>query len=213
VDKSEKRAQHQAEAILRQIPAARSLLRQRLLLAAAITTLLRSQPIVVGGTAEEYWAGGEYHPTDLDLCPQPSESDIKALTAVGLRKRGRHWTRADLPVAVEFPGSGDDIERTVVVRVAGVPVLMISCEDLYIDRLRQATVSWPREDVSFDGAVEIALATYARLDWDYVRDSIAATVSIEQTVGTLMIAVHRRVRSRARRLYLSIAPGLRRPQT
>ena len=205
MDKNEKHAQHQAEALLRQIPAARSSLRQRLLLAAAITRLLSKEPIVVGGTAQEYWAGGEYHPTDLDLCPRPSASDLKALTAVGLRKRGRHGVRADLPVAVEFPGSGDDIERTVVVRVGRVSVLMISCEDLYLDRVRQATVLWPREDVSFDSALEIALTNYVRLDWDYIRDRIRAAVFAERVAGTLMVGVNRRVRLRVRRAYLAMA--------
>ncbi len=205
MDKNEKHAQHQAEALLRQIPAARSSLRQRLLLAAAITRLLSKEPIVVGGTAQEYWAGGEYHPTDLGLCPRPSASDLKALTAVGLRKRGRHWVRADLPVAVEFPGSSDDIERTVVVRVGRVSVLMISCEDLYLDRVRQATVLWPPEDVSFDSALEIALTNYVRLDWDYIRDRIRAAVFAERVAGTLMVGVNRRVRLRVRRAYLAMA--------
>ncbi len=197
--KGPKRDQARAEALLRQIPSARSPLRQRLLLAAALTALLSKELIVVGGTAEEYWAGGEYHPTDLDLCPRPSQSDLEALESVGLRKIGRHWTRADLPVAVEFPGSGDDIEMTVTVRIGGVSIRMISCEDLYLDRVRQATVTWPREDVSFDSAFEIALTIYATMDWDYVRVRLRATASTERAVGTLMVSVNRRVRSRARR--------------
>jgi hypothetical protein len=199
VDKDARTRQQQAEALLLQIAGARSGLRQRLLLAAAITKLLSKQPIVVGGTAEEYWAGGEYHPTDLDLCPQPTPRDLKALGSVGLRKRGRHWTREDLPVAVEFPGSGDDIERTIVVKVDGVSILMISCEDLYLDRVRQATVSWPREDVSFDAALELALTNYITLDWDYVRRRLRTTASADRMVGTPMVGVNRRVRSRARR--------------
>lgn len=197
--KGTKRDQARAEALLRQIPSTRSRLRQRLLLAAAMTQLLSNEPIVVGGTAEEYWAGGEYHPTDLDLCPRPSPSDLKALESIGLRKSGRHWTREDLPVAVEFPGSGDDIERTVTVKIGGVSIRMISCEDLYLDRVRQATVAWPREDVSFDSAFEIALTNYATMDWDYVRVKLRATASTERGVGTLMVSVNRRVRSRARR--------------
>jgi len=205
VDGIDKAARLQAEALLRQIPAARSELRQRLLLAAALTSVLSTRPIVVGGTAQQYWAGGEYHPTDLDLCPRPSIRDLKALVEVGLRRSGRHWVRADLPVAVEFPGSGDDIERTVVVKVLGVSVLMISCEDLYLDRVRQATVSWPREDVSFDSAFEIALTNYIGIDWEYVRERIGATVLSELKVGTLMRGVNRRVRSSARRAYLLTA--------
>jgi len=198
VAKHARRDQQRAEALLRQIPKARSRLRQRLLLAAALTRLLSKEPIVVGGTAQEYWAGGEYHPTDLDLCPRPSPGDLKALAAVGLRKSGRHWTRDDLPVAVEFPGSGDDIGRTVVVTVGGVSILMIGCEDLYLDRVRQATVSWPHEDVSFDSALEIALTNYVTMDWDYVRSRLRTTVATERMVGTMMVGVSRRVRSRAR---------------
>ncbi len=170
-----------------------------------MTMLLSKAPIVVGGTAEEYWAGGEYHPTDLDLCPRLSPSDLKALAAVGLHKRGRHWVRGDLPVAVEFPGSGDDIGRTVVVKVSGVSILMISCEDLYMDRLRQATVSWPREGVSFDSAFEIALTNYIRMDWDHIGDRIRVTVSTERSVGIVMVGINRRVRSRARRANLDLA--------
>lgn len=160
---------------------------------------------MVGGTAEEYWAGGEYHPTDLDLCPHPTRSDFAALRALGLRKHGRHWTRDDLPVAVEFPGSGDDIERTVNVKVGAVSVLMISCEDLYLDRVRQATVSWPREDVSFDAALELALTNYITIDWDYIRGRLRTAVSSERTVGTLMASINRRVRMRARRGSLEVA--------
>lgn len=202
MDEDAKRAQLQAEALLERIPKTRSGLRQRLLLAAALTKLLRRAPIVVGGTAEEHWAGKEYHATDLDLCPGLSPGDVKSLTAIGMSRSGRHWVRQDLPVAVEFPGSGDDIERTVIVKVHGVPVRVISCEDLYLDRLRQATVSWPREDISFDSAIAIALTNYLSLDWDYVRDRLRAAASTERTVGIPMVAVNRRVRSRARRANL-----------
>jgi hypothetical protein len=204
VDKNGGLAQQQAKALLLRIPKTRSRLRQRMLLAAAMTKLLSQEPIVVGGTAQEYWAGGEYHPTDLDLCPRPSARDLEALVAVGLSKRGRHWVREDLPVALEFPGSGDDIERTVVVQVDDVSVRIISCEDLYLDRVRQATGSWPREDVSFDSGLEIALTNYVSIDWDYVRDRLRAVVSAEPLVGNLMAGVNRRVRSRARRAHLDL---------
>jgi hypothetical protein len=188
-----------AEALLLQIPRVQSRLRQRLMLAAAITMLLDKKPIVVGGTAQEYWAGGEYHPTDLDLCPRPSDQDLERLRKIGLVKKGRHWVRTDLPVAVEFPGSGDDIKRTSVLKVRGVSILIISCEDLYLDRVRQATVSYPREDTSFDGALEIALTNYGTMDWDYVRDRLRRLAASGAGVGDVMIAVNRRARARARR--------------
>jgi len=107
---------------------------------------------------------------------------------------------------VEFPGSGDDIERTVALTVGGVSILMISCEDLYLDRVRQATVSWPQEGISFDAALEIALTNYATMDWDYVRRRLRRASSSERSVGTLMASVNRRVRSRARRASLEVSP-------
>lgn len=174
-----------------------------------MTRILSEQPIVVGGTAEEYWAGGEYHPTDLDLCPHPTRGDFAALRALGLRRSGRHWTRDDLPVAVEFPGSGDDIERTVHVKIGAVSILMISCEDLYLDRVRQATVSWPREDVSFDAALELALTNYITMDWDYIRGRLRTAASSERAVGNLMSSINRRVRTRARRGSLEVAASRR----
>jgi len=204
VAKDAKRTYEQAEALLREVPRARSGLRQRLLLAAALTRLLSHQPIIVGGTAEEYWAGGEYHPTDLDLCPRPGPKDLRALESLGLRRTGRHWTRNDLPVAVEFPGAGDDIERTVALKIRGVSILMISCEDLYLDRLRHATASWPGEDISFDAALEVALTNYVTMDWDYVRGRLRRSASSEGKVALLMADVNRRIRSRARRTTLEL---------
>jgi hypothetical protein len=106
---------------------------------------------------------------------------------------------------VEFPGSGEDIERTVIVKVGGVSILMISCEDLYLARIRPATTSWPREDVSFDAALELALTNYLTMDWDYIRGRLRTAASSERQVATLMASVNRRVRSRARRASLRVA--------
>ena len=192
-----------AKALLDRIPSEKSQLRQRLLMAAAITSVMKHAPTVVGGTAEEYWAGGEYHPTDLDLCPEPTDEDVRALRLIGLRRLGRHWVRDDLPVAVEFPGPGDDIERTIEVVVNRVPVSIIGCEDLYLDRVRQATVGWPREDISFDAAFEVAVTNFATMDWRYVRSRISRAAVSEPAVGKTMAAVDSRIRRRARQATVS----------
>ena len=188
-----------ARQLLAQIPRAADGLEQRLLLAAAVTTIASKPPIIVGGTAEEYWAGGEYHATDLDLCPQPTEEEERRLSAIGLQTDGRYWSADELPVAVEFPGSGADIERTTPIRAGGVQVLMISLEEIYLDRVRRATVGWPREDVSFDGAFEIALTNFSRIDWNYVKARIDRVPNEEAAVRKAMSEINRRVRSRARR--------------
>lgn len=106
---------------------------------------------------------------------------------------------------MEFPGSERDIERTLGLKVDGVSILMISCEDLFLDRVRQATVSWPHEDVSYDSALEIALTNYIAMDWDYIGSRIKTAAKSEPKVGTAMAGVHRRVRLRVRRAYRGAA--------
>ncbi|HKC20567.1 MAG TPA: hypothetical protein VKE27_13165, partial [Candidatus Dormibacteraeota bacterium] len=114
------------------------------------------------------------------------------------------WVREDLPVALEFPGSGEDIRRTIDLDIEGLKVRLISCEDLYLDRMRQATVAWPREDVSFDSALAIALANYREMDWPYISLAIRAAAKSSPRVGESMKAVSRRIRARARRAVVAV---------
>ena len=77
-------------------------------------------------------------------------------------------------------------------------------EDLYLDRVRQATGGWPVEDVSFDAAFELALTNYVTMDWEYVRGRLRRLVSRERRIGALMMGINRRVRARARREFLGV---------
>ena len=68
---------------------------------------------------------------------------------------------------VEVPATtliGQDPPR--VVDVAGHPLQIISVEDLMMDRLVQAT---DRTDTTWDEAIELAEATYKRVNWDTIR--------------------------------------------
>src|SRR5215831_2327880 len=75
-----------AQDLLSKAKAAEQRLDQRLLVAAAFTTVMESPPIVVGGTAEEFWTRDEYEPTDLDLIPSPSAADEAAFKELGFEK-------------------------------------------------------------------------------------------------------------------------------
>jgi hypothetical protein len=172
---------------------------QRLFLAAGLREVMERSPVVVGGAAEAYWASEEYHPTDLDMCPRPTLQDERTLATLGFRREGRHWVRDDIAVGVEFPGSGDDIENTVDVHVDGGVAVMISCEDLYLDRLRQTTAT-ERRDVHFDSAVAVAAVQRAGIDWPYVERRIRRIAVDEPHVGEAMQRMHPRVRATARRL-------------
>src|SRR5436190_2110398 len=78
--------------------------------AAALRRILSHDPIVVGGTAEEYWTAADYHETDLDMCVQLSKVDRSTLAGYGFEREGRHWVSelGKYTVAVEFPESRID---------------------------------------------------------------------------------------------------------
>lgn len=177
-------------------------LHRNLLVAAALREVLHRDPIVVGGTAEEFWTEAEYHETDLDLAAPVSRRDEERLRELGLEKRGRHWGRAGLNVVVEFPDDridGDE-SRTVEHPVGTGSARIIGLDDLYLDRLRQATIDEKREGVEFQSAWAVVVARYEQIDWRYIRSRLDEIQQREGAVGELMKRVDSRIRRRARRL-------------
>lgn len=177
-------------------------LRRHLLIAAAIREILGEDAVVVGGTAEEYWTADAYHPTDLDMCMPIDAAARRALLAAGFRKEGRHWfhPRADT-VAVEFPDDriDGDPARTVDVRAGTGTARIIGLDDLYLDRLRQATVSESREGVEFASAHAVAAACKDRFDTRYLTQRMRAIDAIEPGIGSAMRRIDQKIRRRIRR--------------
>ena len=175
-------------------------MQRHLLVAAALREVLPSEPIVVGGTAEEFWTRSEYHETDLDVCA-PFRQTSEALQGLGFRKEGRHWYREDVGVAVEIPDSriDGDPARTELVPVGDGAAKVIGVDDLYIDRLRQATVSFPHHDISFHSALGIAATCHDRIDWRYVAKRVKDARFEEPLVGEAMATMDSRIRREARR--------------
>lgn len=175
-------------------------LRRHLLVAAALSEVLPTEPIVVGGTAEEYWTAVEYHETDLDLCVPLGARGREVLEGLGFDRRGRHWARDDLRVAVEIPSSriDGDAERTIVESVGEGKARIIGVDDLYLDRVRQATLAEGRADIRFDSALAVAVTCFEAIDWPYVDDRIITAKVEERLVGEAMARVDARVRRRAR---------------
>jgi hypothetical protein len=198
-----------AKDLLRKAARAKSGLRQNLLLAAALSEVLTPPPVVVGGTAEEFWGGHEYHETDLDLVGYLNSEGRAALMALGFQRHGREWTRPGTPVVVEFPDTriDGDVDRIEVTRVGGRSVRIIGLDDLYVDRLKQATVNAPKEDIHFHSALAVAASRYVDINWTYVAKRIAATSRTEPHVGQAMRQVNRRIRARARRALSRPSPA------
>ena len=173
------------------------------MVAAALRVALTHDPIVVGGTAQEYWTQAEYHETDLDACVPLTNEDRRTLRTLGFRRSGRHWAVGKLhPIAVEFLEAtieGDE-SRTVEVEVAeGATARIIGAEDLYLDRLRQATVKESVEGIEFHSALAVAAGAFEEIDWRYVAREVAATRERDDLLGASMARIDRRIRRRVRK--------------
>ncbi len=190
-----------ARELLRKAELEKRGLGQNLLLAAALTEVLKPAPVIVGGTAEEFWGGHEYHETDLDLVGFLTAEGRSTLRDLGFEVHGRHWIRPGTGLIVEFPEDridGDE-NRIETQMVGGGFVRIIGLDDLYVDRLKQATTNEPQEDIHFQSALAVAASRYEDINWKYVSERISATIKTEPLVGLAMRRVNSRIRSRARR--------------
>ena len=137
--------------------------------AAAFDALVEHPQILVGGGAQVVHTR-QHRPTDIDLVGPITPRDMEALADAGFEKQGRHWIYAWTlmeGVSVEVPSGhllGQDPPE--IIDVDGHPLQVISLEDLMIDRLVQAT---DRTPVTWDEAMELAGASFDRVNWDVVR--------------------------------------------
>lgn len=175
-------------------------LRRHLLVAAALREALPREPVVVGGTAEEFWTADEYHETDLDLCVPIDRKSEQLLKTLGFGRTGRHWFHEASKVAVEFPDTtiDGDAQRVHRENIHTAQAAIIGLDDLYLDRLRQATVSEATTGIEFHSALAVAAARYEDIDWDYVHRRIDNIAEEEPSIASLMKAHDSRIRRRVR---------------
>lgn len=190
-----------AEELLRLAGVEKIRLTRHLLVAAALRELLSVEPIVVGGTAEEFYTADEYHETDLDVCTWLSSEEETLLTDLGFERRGRHWVHLASKVPVEFPEARIDGDEARVrhERVGVGQAAIIGVEDLYLDRIRQATMDPNAETVSFHSALAIGAAAFESIDWQYVERRIGSTIDADRALGDLMMDLDHRIRRRIRK--------------
>jgi len=96
----------------------------------------RSAPVLVGGAAVELYTGGAYTSGDLDFVGVIPARVERRLVEAGFTRRGRHWVHEAGQLFVEFPSSAlAPGEMSVLVRFGELEVLVVSPEDLLVDRL------------------------------------------------------------------------------
>ena len=106
--------------------------------------------IVIGGLAVEFWTHGEYSTTDVDLYLPHGPAVDDLLAELGFQKQGRHWVLPEhdffLEAPASFPGESEEVYE-VTLR-SGYKVLLLSPEDVLIDRLHQFVAGGHRDVAS-----------------------------------------------------------------
>jgi hypothetical protein len=106
-------------------------------------------PVLVGGAAVEILTGGAYTTGDFDFVGLVPASVRRILQSNGFKKSGRHWINDDAEIFLEFPGEVLGPEELAVQReVFGYDLIMVSLEDLLVDRLG----AWAYWKSGVDGA-------------------------------------------------------------
>jgi len=160
-------------------------------LAAWVQDLYRDQetlPVLVGGAAVEVLTGGAYTTGDLDFVGIVPASVRRRLEAVGFQKHGRHWIHEEGQIFLEFPGETLTPGETATQhRAFGYDVVVVSVEDLLVDRLG----AWAYWESGVDGANAFLLYRICRNEIDQKRlTRRAREAGFEQALDALRAFDH-----------------------
>lgn len=159
------------EEFVRFVRGATDRLERHLRAAAAITGDLATmglRPVVVGGSAVEFYTRRAYATADLDLIVPGLAEVAEVLKGLGFEPRGPSFVHPDVPVVVDLsPGPlAGDPGRLSVVDVEGRSVYIIGLEDLVADRLRAA--AYRQDEASKEWAVQLMAPYWDEVDWRYL---------------------------------------------
>ncbi|MCK4717479.1 MAG: nucleotidyltransferase, partial [Thermoplasmata archaeon] len=102
-------------------------------------------PVIVGGSAVEFYTRNWYATADIDLAVQKGKRKVldEVFKEAGFKRSGRMWTREDLGLYIETPGDiyDIDLEKATKVETGDGYAYMIGVEELILDRL-QAAQHW-----------------------------------------------------------------------
>ncbi len=102
-----------------------------------------TRPIVVGGSAVEFYTEGLYPTYDIDIVGSRKIIGELLEKKFEFKPSGRHWINERLGLYVEMPSSylTGDTSRITTIRTGKLSVYVIGIEDLILDRIR-ACVYW-----------------------------------------------------------------------
>ena len=130
------------------------------------------KPIIIGGSAVEFYTRDWYATGDIDLAIDITKEGVIAniMEKHQFKHSGRMWIREDLSLYVEFPGDADDLDMDKVTRVDTDwgHAYVIGLEDIIFDRI-EAAEHWKSES-DREQAVRMASVFYDEIDWQYLTE-------------------------------------------
>lgn len=125
--------------LLKKAAAEKNAARRGVRIAAVIAQALRQigqDPVLVGGAAVEFYSEGEYTTRDIDMVAPGGRELWVAMEQLGFARRGKDFIHEAFEIYVEFPAETLGGERkSDSLDVDGMPLQIISIEDLIVDRL------------------------------------------------------------------------------
>ena len=135
------------------------------------------RPIVVGGSAVEFYSEQIYTSLDIDLIGNRKVIGEILKSKFGFETSGRHWINEQMGLFVEVPGSnlaGDENKLTRIdlkILSISIPlsVSVIGIEDLILDRMR-ACIYW-KSETDCEQARFLLKAYKNRIDLEYLKET------------------------------------------
>lgn len=158
------------ETILAAIRAEKDPNRKNLRVAELVSQLFRetgADPVIVGGSAVEFYTDGTYVSGDVDVCfngprfPSPRERE-SVLASIGVSLGVRTWRIAD--VLVDLLGSVETMARTRFQQIGELKLIQI--EDLIAERILIATVPQPDNERRKVAKLLLAVALKGLIEYD-----------------------------------------------
>lgn len=125
----------------------------------------KKKPVLVGGSAVEFYTRGTCKSIDIDLLAD-RDSLIPVLEKMGFSKSGRHWFYTK-DVGIEIVGESAEGRRVNEVLHQGKKIRILSIEDLIVDRLN-ACKHW-KSQYDCEQAQVLAGVYSDKLDREYLK--------------------------------------------
>ena len=130
----------------------------------------KSRPIVVGGSAVDFYTEGIYQSMDIDLVGNRKIIGEVLESIFNFKPSGKSWFNEQIGLSVEIPDSrlAGDKDKVTVIRIENLKVYVIGIEDLIIDRIN-ACVHW-KSQTDCNQAQYMIRYYRDRLDFEYLEN-------------------------------------------